>query len=40
MPEHLADIGIAKEITGGRRNRIFSYARYLAIVAAGTEPLR
>jgi Fic family protein len=38
--KHLADLGIVKEITGGRRNRIFSYTRYLAIVEAGTEPIR
>jgi Fic family protein len=37
--QHLAEIGIVKEITGGRRNRVFSYRRYLAIVAAGTEPI-
>ncbi len=38
--QHLAGIGIVKEITGGRRNRVFCYPRYLAIVAAGTEPIR
>jgi Fic family protein len=38
--QHLSDIGIAKEMTGGRRNRVFSYPKYLAMVAAGTEPVR
>jgi Fic family protein len=37
--QHLTRLGIAKEMTGGRRNRIFSYTKYLAMVAAGTEPL-
>jgi Fic family protein len=32
--------GIAKELTGGRRNRIFAYDRYLAILNEGTEPIR
>jgi Fic family protein len=38
--QHLSDIGVAKEMTGGRRNRVFSYPKYLAMVAAGTEPIR
>lgn len=38
--QHLSQMGIAKEMTGGRRNRVFSYTKYLAMVAAGTEPLR
>ena len=38
--QHLSDLGIAKEMTGGRRNRVFSYKKYLAMVAAGTEPIR
>ena len=37
--QHLADIGVVKEITGGRRNRVFSYPKYLRIVEAGTEPI-
>jgi len=37
---HLRKLGIAQEMTGHRRNRMFSYAKYLAIVAAGTEPIR
>ncbi len=35
----LHNLGIIKEITGKRRNRIFSYERYLAILSEGTEPL-
>jgi Fic family protein len=38
--QNLSQLGTAKEMTGGRRNRIFSYTKYLAMVAAGTEPLR
>jgi Fic family protein len=37
--QHLRKLGIAQEMTGHRRNRVFSYAKYLAIVAAGTEPI-
>jgi Fic family protein len=37
---HLNELGIAKEMTGGRRNRLFSYPKYLAMVTAGTEPIR
>jgi Fic family protein len=37
---HLSRLGIAKELTGGKRSRVFSYAKYLAMVAAGTEPIR
>jgi Fic family protein len=36
---HLVYLGIAKEVTGKRRNRIYSYPKYLEIVNAGTEPL-
>ena len=35
----LAEIGLARELTGHRRNRVFSYQRYLAILGEGTEPL-
>jgi Fic family protein len=38
--QHLSQLGIAEEMTGGRRNRIFSYSKYLAMVVAGTEPIR
>ena len=37
--EVLVDLGIAREITGGRRNRLFAYDAYLAILSEGTEPL-
>jgi hypothetical protein len=37
--ETLADLGIAREITGGRRNRLFTYDSYLAILNEGAEPL-
>ncbi len=37
--EALVDLGIAREITGGRRNRLFAYDTYLAILSEGTEPL-
>jgi Fic family protein len=36
----LQEIGILKELTGQSRNRLFSYTKYLDILAAGTEPLR
>jgi Fic family protein len=35
----LAGLGIAQEFTGQRRNRIFAYDPYLAILTEGTEPL-
>jgi Fic family protein len=38
--DHLERFGIAGERTGKRRNRIFAYDRYLAILNEGTEPLR
>ena len=37
--EVLVNLGVAREITGQRRNRIFAYDRYLAILSEGTEPL-
>jgi len=37
--EALMDLAIAREITGGRRNRLFAYDAYLAILSEGTEPL-
>ena len=33
----LVDQGIARELTGKRRNRVFAYDRYLAILNEGTE---
>ena len=35
----LAEIGIVREVTEGRRNRLFTYARYVNILSEGTEPL-
>ena len=35
----LISLGIAREITGKKRNRLFAYERYLAILGEGTEPL-
>jgi Fic family protein len=35
----LSRLGIAKEITGKRRDRVFSYSKYLAVLNEGTEPL-
>lgn len=34
----LVDLGIARELTGRRRNRVFAYDRYLAMLSEGTEP--
>jgi Fic family protein len=33
----LVELGIARELTGKRRNRLFVYDRYLSILSAGTE---
>ena len=35
----LLERGIARELTGQRRDRLFLYDRYLAILNDGTEPL-
>jgi Fic family protein len=37
--EALVSLAIARELTGKRRNRVFAYDRYLAILNEGTEPL-
>ncbi len=37
--EVLKKLGIVREITGKKRNRIFAYERYLSILNEGTEPL-
>lgn len=34
----LEDLGIAAEVTGKQRNRVFAYRQYLDILAEGTEP--
>jgi cell filamentation protein, protein adenylyltransferase len=35
----LQQLGIARELTGHRRNRLFAYDRHLATLSEGTEPL-
>jgi len=35
--ELLVELGIARELTGKRRNRLFVYERYLAVLNEGTE---
>lgn len=35
----LERLGIADEVTGRKRGRVFSYRRYLAILSEGTDPL-
>lgn len=35
----LVNLGVARELTGGRRNRVFGYDEYLRILDEGTEPL-
>jgi Fic family protein len=37
--ELLVELGIAREITGKRRNRVFAYDQYLSTLSEGTEPL-
>jgi Fic family protein len=34
----LADLGIVRELTGKRRNRVFVYQQYLSVLNEGTEP--
>ena len=35
----LENLGVARELTGKKRNRLFGYDRYLRILGEGTEPL-
>ena len=37
--ETLIDLGIVRELTGRRRNRVYAYSRHLEILNEGTEPL-
>jgi Fic family protein len=37
--ELLLELGVARELTGKRRNRLFLYDQYLALLNEGTEPL-
>jgi len=36
---HLLQLGIVKEVSGKRRNRLFAYSRYVNMVGEGTKPL-
>jgi len=36
---HLEDLGIVRELTGQKRNRVYAYSRYIEIMSQGTEPL-
>jgi Fic family protein len=38
--DHLATLGIVREITGRRRSRVYQYRKYLEILDEGTEPLK
>lgn len=38
--ERMKKLGFVTELTGKRRNRLFAYAPYIAILSAGAEPLR
>lgn len=35
----LQNLGVVREVTGKKRNRIYTYSPYLALLAEGTEPL-
>jgi len=35
----LVELGVAAELTGKKRNRVFAYTEHLAILSEGTEPL-
>ena len=37
--EHLVRLGVVREITGKRRDRLFAYTDYLNILAEGAEPI-
>ena len=37
--EHLVRLGIVREMTGRKRDRLYAYTEYLTILAEGTEPL-
>lgn len=37
--EALAALGIVRELTGRKRDRVFAYDRYLAVLNEGAEPL-
>ncbi|MCK4410076.1 MAG: Fic family protein, partial [Candidatus Eisenbacteria sp.] len=35
--QRLADLGIVREVTGNRRNRVFVYERFVGILSEGME---
>jgi len=39
MLEQLRSLGIVTELTGRKRDRLFSYAEYVRILSEGTSPL-
>jgi len=36
---HLVGLGIVKEVSGKRRDRLFAYSGYVSMVSKGTHPL-
>jgi len=38
--ETLEHLGVVREITGRRRDRVYAYARYLEILSEGANPTR
>jgi Fic family protein len=38
--ERMKRLGFVKELTGFKRNRLFAYAPYVALLSEGTEPIR
>jgi Fic family protein len=38
--EHMATLGIVREVTGKQRHRVFAYISYLDVLNRGTEPFR
>ena len=38
--EQLKVLGIVRELTGNRRNRLFAYAPYIALLNVGAEPIK
>jgi hypothetical protein len=37
--EALVAMGLVRELTGKKRNRVFTYDKYLAALSEGTEPI-
>jgi hypothetical protein len=35
----LESLGVVRELSGRRRNRVYSYVPYVQIIGEGTEPL-